>query len=172
MLCIGLSLGSAVMLGHLRDEVKGKMLRALGAYVLAVLVTYGIAAVAATQSVMSRLADMGVEVSFPVRLQTTLQDLVGMSGLYLPIIAVALAVAFPVAALVSRYLPGWRSLGYPLAGGVAILAIHFILNESFNITPIAAARTTLGLAIQAMAGVLGGYLCLRLLPAKPASQVA
>lgn len=145
------------------------MLRAIGAYVLAVLVGYAFGAVAATQSVMSRLADMGVQVSLGVRLQTTLQDLVGMAGLYLPIIAAAFAVAFPVAALVSRYLPRWRSLGYPLAGGVAILAVHFILNQSFNITPVAAARTTLGLAFQALAGVLGGYVCLRLLPRKTAA---
>lgn len=148
------------------------MLRALGAYVSAVLLAYAFAAVAATQSVMARLADMGVEVSFGVRLQTTLQDLAGMAAMYLPIIAAAFAVAFPVAALVSRFLPGWRSLGYPLAGGVAILAVHFILNQTFNITPVAAARTPLGLAFQGLAGVLGGYVCLRLLPARPAVRPA
>lgn len=148
------------------------MLRALGAYVIGVVVAYVFAAVAATQSVMARLNDMGVEVSFAVRLQTTLQDLAGMAAMYLPIIAAALAVAFPVAALVSRYLPRWRGLGYPLAGGVAILAIHFLLNQTFNITPVAAARTPLGLAFQALAGVVGGYVCLRLLPNRPATLPA
>lgn len=141
------------------------MLRALGAYLLAVVVTYVCAAVAATQSVISRLADMGVDVGFALRLQTTMQDTAGMIP-YLLLIAVAFAIAFPVAALVSRFLPRWRSLGYPLAGGVAILALHFILNQALNITPVAAARTTVGLAVQALAGVLGGYLCLRMLPRK------
>ena len=148
------------------------MLRALGAYVTAVVVTYAFAAVAATQSVMARLADMGVEVGMATRLQTTFQDLVGMAAMYLPIIAAAFAVAFPVAAVVSRYLPRWRGLGYPLAGGVAILAVHFILNQTFNITPVAAARTPLGLAFQALAGVLGGYACLRLLPTRPSVGAA
>jgi hypothetical protein len=159
------------MLGHLRNEVKGEMLRALGAYGLAVVVTYVCAAIAATQSVMSRLGDMGVDVDFALRLQTTLQDLSGMV-LYLMLIAVALAIAFPVAALVSRFLPRWRSLGYPLAGGVAILALHFILNQALNITPVPAARTTLGLAVQALAGVLGGYVCLRVLPRKDSTATS
>jgi hypothetical protein len=134
------------------------MLRALAAFVAAVLVAYVCAAVAATQHVISRLRDMGIEVGIGDRLNATLHDLAGMASLYLPILAVGFAIAFPVAAVVIRMAPRWRPIGYPLAGGVAVLAIHLILNQLLDITPIAAARTTLGLTVQALCGALGGWL--------------
>jgi hypothetical protein len=134
------------------------MLRALAAFVAAVLAAYVCAAVAATQHVISRLNDMGVEVGIGDRLNATLHDLVGMASLYLPILAIAFVIAFPVAAVVIRMAPRWRPLGYPLAGGAAVLAIHLILNQVFGITPIAAARTTLGLTLQALCGAFGGWV--------------
>lgn len=134
------------------------MLRVLAAYLAAVLVTYAGAAIAHTQSVMARLGDMGVPVGLADRLGATLHDLAGMAPLYLPIIAAGLAVAFPVASLVMRMLPRWRPVGYALAGGVAVLAIHVILYQTLAITPIAAARTTAGLTVQALCGALGGWV--------------
>jgi hypothetical protein len=134
------------------------MVRIFGAYVLAVLAAYAAAAVAATQSVMASLAGMGVEVGFAERIKTTAQDLVGMAPLFVPMIAVGFLIAFPVAALVLRWRPHWRTFGYPLAGGVALLAIHLLLEAALGITPIAAARSAAGLAVQAMCGVLGGWL--------------
>jgi hypothetical protein len=134
------------------------MLRALAAYVAAVMVAYALAAFAQTQHVMARLADMGIDVSIGDRVGATLHDFVGMAPLYLPMIAVGLAIGFGVAAGVLRVAPRWRSLGYPLAGGLAVLAIHVILNQLLDITPIAAARTTLGLTTQALCGALGGWL--------------
>ena len=110
------------MLGHLPKAVNDFMLRNIGAWLLAVLVTYATAALAATQSVIARLADMGVAVSLADRLRTTSQDLVGMAPMFAPMIAVAFLVAFPVAALVLRWRPHWRWFGYPLAGAVALLA--------------------------------------------------
>src|SRR5690606_35389609 len=135
----------------------------LVAYLAAVLVTYAGAAVAHTQWVMASLADMGVDVAPGDRLGATVHDLVGMATPYLPIIAVGLAVAFPGAALIIRAVPQWRPLGYPLAGGVAVLVIHVVLHETFSITPIAAARTTAGLTVQALCGALGGWVFRRCL---------
>jgi hypothetical protein len=134
------------------------MLRVLAAYLAAVLVTYTGAVVAHSQSVVARLADMGVDESLPDRLGHTLHDLTGMAGLFLPIIAVTLAIAFLVASQLMRLLPRWRPVGYAVAGGVAMLAVHVILEQTLAITPIAAARTTLGMTLQALAGVLGGWV--------------
>jgi hypothetical protein len=153
------------MLGHPGRRVNDFMLRIIGAYLLAVLATYVAAAVLATQSVLARLADMGVAVSFADRLATTARDLVGMAPMYGPIIAVALILAFPVAALVLRWRPDWRWFGYPLAGGVALLVVHLALEALLNIVPVAAARSALGLAGQVLCGVLGGWVFLRLGPA-------
>jgi hypothetical protein len=153
------------MLGHLRKVVNDFMLRNIGAWLLAVLVTYATAALAATQSVIARLADMGVAVSLADRLRTTGQDLVGMAPMFAPMIAVAFLVAFPIAALVLRWRPHWRWFGYPLAGGVALLVLHLALEAALNIVPVAVARTVLGLAVQVVCGALGGWVFLRLSPA-------
>jgi len=144
--------------------VNENMLRVMGAYLLAVIVGYVAAAAATTQSVMARLAEMGVAVPLADRLLTTLQDVVGMASSYLPIVAVAYAIAFPVAALVLRWRPQWRWFGYPLAGAVAILVVHLALEAAFGFTPVAAVRTTLGLMVQVLCGAVGGWVFLRSLP--------
>jgi predicted signal transduction protein with EAL and GGDEF domain len=133
------------------------MLRVLAAFVAAVLVTYGLEAIAQTQHVMSRLVDMGMPVTFSDRLAATLDDLVGMAPLYMPMLAVGLAIAFGIAAGVMRLAPRWRPVGYPLAGGLAVLVLHVSLTLALGITPIAVARTTLGLTSQALAGAVGGW---------------
>lgn len=133
-------------------------MRIVIAYLLAVFTSYGIAAIAATQSVMARLQDMGVAVPLADRFAATLHDLGGMATSYLPIIAVGFLLAFPVAALVCRWLPGWRRIGYPLAGAAAIAVVLLLLQQLLNITPIAAARSTGGFAIQVFAGLVGGWL--------------
>lgn len=152
------------MLGHLPERVNDNMLRVIGAYLLAVIVGYVAAAAATTQSVMSSLADMGVAVPLTVRLVTTAQDVMGMTSSYLPIIAVAFAIAFPVAALVLRWRPDWRWFGYPVAGGIAILVVHLALELTFGFSPVAATRTLAGLTVQALCGALGGWVFLRACP--------
>lgn len=140
------------------------MLRALAGYLAAVAVTYVTAVIHQTQSVMANLHDMGVEVSLGERLSATAHDLAGMATTFLPMIAVGLAIAFPVAWLIIRRLPFWRPVGYALAGGVAMLTIHVALQTALDITPVAAARTSLGLTLQALCGALGGWVLLNVLP--------
>ena len=134
------------------------MIRKLAAYLLAVIVAYILASITATQSVIARLAELGVEVSFANRLTITLQDIAGMAGMFLPMIAAAFLVAFMVTALLCRWL-GRRPVAlYVLAGAVALIAIHLTLNLAVGITPVAIARTMAGLLIQGLAGAVGAYL--------------
>ena len=134
------------------------MIRKLAAYLLAVIVAYTLASITATQSVIARLAELGVEVNFANRLSMTLQDIAGMAGMFLPMIAVAFLIAFMVTALLCRWL-GRRPVAlYVLAGAVALIAIHLTLNLAVGITPVAIARTMAGLLIQGLAGAVGAYL--------------
>lgn len=128
----------------------------LAIYLSAVVVAYLVAAITATQSVVSRLAGMGVPVSFTERLSMTLSDIVGMAGMFLPMIAFGLLIAFMATALICRYKNQWRVPLYIIAGAVALVCIHLALNLAFGITPVAIARTTGGLALQAAAGAAGG----------------
>ena len=133
------------------------MIRKLVAYLLAVFTAYLLASITATQSVIARLAEMGVDVNFAERLRMTLHDIAGMAGMFLPMIAAGLLAAFLLTALLCRWL-GKRPVAlYILAGALALITIHLTLNLAFGITPVAIARTTGGLLIQGVAGAVGAY---------------
>lgn len=128
----------------------------LAIYLSAVVAAYLLAAAAATQSVVSSLAGMGVELSLAQRLSMTLTDIAGMAGMFLPMVAFGLLVAFMATALICRYLSRWRIPLYVLAGASALVCIHLLLHLAFGITPVAAARTAGGLMLQSIAGAVGG----------------
>ena len=134
------------------------MIRKLAAYLLAVIVAYILASITATQSVIARLGEMGVEVNFANRLIMTVQDIAGMAGMFLPMIAAAFLVAFMVTALFCRWLGRRPIAAYVLAGAVALISIHLTLYLALGVMPVAIAKTTGGLLIQGLAGAVGAYL--------------
>lgn len=126
------------------------------AYVAALATTYVLATIAATQAVLARVSDMGLTVGIKEHLGTTGHDLMGMLSSFLPLIALALLIAFGCAGLLSRWWPGARLALFVLAGAAALWALHSALNIAFDITPVAAARTPAGLAVQLLVGGAGG----------------
>ena len=129
----------------------------LAIYLSAVVVAYLLASVMATQSVISSLSGMGVEVSFAERAAMTLSDIGSMAGMFLPMIAFGLLIAFMAVGLICHYWNHWRTPLYIIAGAAALVCVHLALNLAFGITPVAIARTATGLALQAIAGAVGGY---------------
>ncbi len=139
------------------------MLRSVVAYVIAVLATYVSGAIAATQGALASLPEIAQPIDLGIRLSTTGADLVGMLPAYAPIIAVSLLAGFLFTAFVLRWVPNLRTLGFTLAGAVALVTAHLIMRQTFDgIVPIAATRSTLGLGLQALAGALGGWVFARL----------
>lgn len=134
----------------------------LGIYLSAVLAAYLLASITASQYVVASLDAMGVEVGFADRLSMTLADLAGMAGMFVPIIAFGLLVAFLVTALLCRWLGQWRTALYVLAGAAALVCIHVTLNLALGLTPVAIARSPGGLLVQGLAGAAGGYVYTRL----------
>lgn len=128
----------------------------LGIYLSAVLVAYVLASVSATQHVIARLSDMGVKLEPGERLLMSAQDLVGMAGMFLPLIAFGFLVAFLLTALLHHWLQRRQTLLYIVAGAAALVAIHVLLNLAFAITPVAIARTLPGLVTQGLCGAAGG----------------
>jgi hypothetical protein len=144
-------------------SIPGLLLRRLIIYLLAVGVAYVLAVAAATQAVIASLDGMGIKIGFGEGLSMVAQDLAGMASMFLPMVAFGLLCAFMAAALLCRWLASWRIPLYILAGAAGIVTIHLLLHLAFQITPIAAARTPGGLALQALAGAAGGlaYISLR-----------
>ena len=135
------------------------------AFVAAVVVAYIVAVICYTQLNLANLVEMGLTVDFGDRVSAALHDLGGMAPLYLPIIAVAFLLGFGVAALIIRFVPQLRSLGYVLAGFVAIYTVDWALGNliAAGTHPLAVTRTTVGLLSQCVAGAIGGYVFVRIL---------
>ena len=73
-------------------------MRRIGGFVGAVIATYLVAVLAYSQLNLANLVEMGVAVDAGMRVEVALHDLGGMVQLYLPLITVALALGFLVAA--------------------------------------------------------------------------
>ncbi len=143
-----------------------KFVKVFFAYLLAVVTTTVLGSVAATQFVLAELRTMQVDVPLGVRLETTVHDIAGMGPTFAPIVAAALLVAFLVAALLTRFVPlpgrGW----YLVGSFVGIIAALLLLKAVLGGTPIAGARDSLGLIVQGVAGLLGGWIFAKLCPKK------
>ena len=127
-------------------------------FLLAGLVAYVIAVLFYTQINLSNLTDLGIDISFSDRLGAASHDLFSMTGMYLPIMLVALLVAFSLAAIVIRFLPNLRILGFVVAGTVGVLALVLFFSSFLGTNPIAVTRSSLGLLSQCGAGGMGGLV--------------
>jgi hypothetical protein len=134
------------------------MRRAIIVFFPAVLISYCIASVLATQVILGELTAMGMPVTLDDRFRASFHDLRGLLASYLPLLLIAFALAFPVAALLGRWRPGWRFLLFPIAGAVAVVALHLIMKAVLGLNGIAAVRELPGLLSQMLAGWACGYL--------------
>ena len=140
-------------------------MRLMIAFISSLAVAYTLAVLAYTQLNLANLIEMGFNVSYQIRIESALHDLFGMTSVYLPILAVALLVAFGITEITSRWLNGLRVLLYVLAGILVPVAIDYVFTFSFwglNIIedthPIAVTRTTAGLLSQSFACAVGGFV--------------
>jgi hypothetical protein len=132
------------------------MFRWLFAWLAASVVTYATGSVLMTQVVLGDVASFGIDVDLAARLRTTAADLAGLAGSYLPLVAVALLVAFLVATALRRLLPvAWRPLCL-VAGATSVGALLGIMSAVFGMNPLAGAAGAGGLSLQMLAGLAGG----------------
>jgi len=139
------------------------MKRTIVAYLSAVLVTYLLGSIAATQVILTELQYMGMPVTLYDRVLTSLHDLAGLSLTYLPALLVAMGLGFSVGLLLGKLLPRLRGFMYPLFGSLAVLGLHFGSRELLGYTALAAARHDVGLWMQVGIGWAGGYAFLMFL---------
>ena len=138
------------------------MMRAFLAYLAAAVTTHVLATLSATQYALDELSRLDIEISVVTRLATTVHDIGGMALTFLPMTAVAFAIAFPVTSQIAKRIPRRRDGLYMLAGALAIVAIHVLMKWALGIWMILVARTLWGLVVQALAGAAGGLLFARL----------
>ena len=141
------------------------MTRKALAYLSAVFATYFVGTILISQFNIARITQLGFPVGMGERWQSALHDFSSMLDSYLPLVAIALLIALLVTSFGIMRLINKPNVLYPLAGFVALIALHLILYLVFDISPIAPTRTLAGLLTQGLAGAVGGYVYLKF--AKP-----
>lgn len=132
------------------------------AFLAATASAYLVAVVLVSQFNIAEVQNMGFTVSLAQRGEAVLHDLLGMTAAYLPLIAAGFLLAFLFTGLVLMRFIAAPAILYPLAGFVAVIAIHSLLHMVFGVSGIAPTRTFVGLLSQGVAGALGGYVYWRL----------
>lgn len=131
----------------------------LSALVLATLTTIVIGVAFQTQNVISKLSDIGANVSLADRLSMTGYDILHLGSLYGVFILAALFVAFLVGGMLFRFVKFGRPIIFMVAGAVAILVMLFAMKaEFFDIHIIAGAKDSFGIMLQMIAGAIGGFV--------------
>ena len=138
------------------------MVKTIGSFLLAVITAYLLGAIFVSQGNIAAVLALGFDVSFAQRLDAAVHDMLNMTDIYLPLVAISLLLGLPVAYAIVRKRPHLSLIGYTLAGFVALLAIHLIIKAVVGLSGVAPTRTLMGLLSQGIAGGVGGYLFYRL----------
>lgn len=128
------------------------------AYILAVTFFVVVGISVSTQFVLGKVIEMGLPVSLSMRIQTTLQDILGMAPLFSAIFGLGLLISLIVGHVIARYLPRLKTPVFVTSTFTAIVVTLLAMELSFGITAIAATRDSQGFIALCLVGGLSGYL--------------
>ena len=137
-------------------------LKILGQFLIAVICSYTLASIFHSQFVLSALSDIDIHISLADRLSMTLSDLLGLAPGYGSVILISLALGFLIVNAISKWLQPIPAIRYPIAGALAIGGALLAMQPLLNVTLIAGAREPLGFVCQCVAGLVGGWVFLKL----------
>lgn len=132
-------------------------MRKIIAFLAATALTYVLAVLLVGQFNIAQIVALGYAVTAAERWGVFVHDAVAMLSSYLPLITIALLIAWLFTGQLLNRLVSRSAWLYALAGFTAILVLHLTLTSVFDIHPVAPTRTWLGLLAQAVVGAFGGW---------------
>jgi len=139
-----------------------KAVRVLLGWVIAVVTAVSLGSIIQTQFNLSRILQLGADINWSTRLSATWHDLLNFTPAYALLVSIAFGLAWPVAGLLKRWLPGQRTLLFALAGFSAIWVMIALMNRALPVTAIGATRSLVGLLALSLAGAAAGWLYSRM----------
>ncbi len=124
-----------------------------------------------TQANLAAIARIYQPVSFGDRIGTTVFDLASFGPTWGLIVALGFLVAFLVAGGLARRWPRHRVWLFPLAGFTAVVTALLIIDAMLPITLIAAARSVMGQLLLSLAGAVGGWVYLQVVPQRQNGRI-
>ena len=129
---------------------------------LAFLVGWGVLIVLGvtvnTQFALGSLTDLGVQIPFSARINTTFKDIGNMLPLFGSIFGLGFLIAMAVGNVIFSVVKILPDLVFALAGFASVGVTLFALKAAFQITAIGAARHWDGFLMLCLAGALAGYV--------------
>jgi hypothetical protein len=141
-----------------------RVLQIIGAFPVAFAAAFTGVSLAHTQFVLAGLSGVGAAPSLAETVHTSIADLEGLFPSLGPVLAIALAIGFLVAAGLKRVLKPLAGVAYPIAGFAAMATALIAMRISFHSTPLAGARGPEGFVVICLMGALGGLVFSALLP--------
>ena len=102
------------------------IVRNVGSFLAAVIAAYVLGAIFVSQGNIASIVAMDFDVSVAQRFDAALHDVMNMTAIYLPVIAVSYLISMPVAAFIIKYVPHRRMILYVLAGAAGLLSLIHI----------------------------------------------
>ena len=132
-------------------------------FILSVVIATVVATLFSTQFVIAGLEGAGAVIGLGDRIDMSFYDLSHLGRLYGIFIFIGLGIAFLFAALIHHFAKTKRLLIYIVAGTACFVVMLYLMQAVFFGVPIiAGARSGVGLACQALAGGIAGYVFARL----------
>jgi len=138
-----------------------RFIRIVIAFILAVATAFTLASIFYTQQVLAKQVAIGAEYTAAQQHQTYIENFIGLAPAYGAILAVALLIGFTIATFLKRILAPLAVIAYPMAGAAAVFAVIFLIENivaADGAGAIGGARDALGLALQCLAGAIGGLV--------------
>lgn len=145
-----------------RGKFTMKSVRVLLGWSISVVVAVALGSIAQTQFNLSCIRALGTEIGMGTRLGATGHDLLNFTPAYALLVAIAFAIAWPVAGLLKRWLPDQRTLLFTLAGFAAIWVMIAVMNQVLPVTGIAATRSLAGVMALSLIGAAAGWMYTRI----------
>jgi hypothetical protein len=139
------------------------ILRFLAGWIVGTVVTTAVAAFVQTQNVLDRLSGIGAEIGLGDRLSMTAYDVFHFGSFFIIFVSIATLIAYLAGLLVYRVAGFGRPVVFAVAGAVAMIVMLLLMKEVFfGVHLVGGARDGFGLALQMIAGALGGLAFARL----------
>lgn len=144
------------------------MVRVFIAFVIAIIGAALVGTVIQTQFNLAEITALSVPVDMPTRMHTIVHDLLHFGPIFAVILLPTLFIAFLLAWLVAKRLPGAERWWFIGAGGAG-LAVAFLVVDSFAPMPtlIAANRSLMGFILMSATGAFAGWIFDRLWHPQP-----
>ena len=134
------------------------MLKTIVVFIFTTLIATLLVCVVSTQIVLADVQSFGLNVTNDVRLNATLEDLLGLGPVLYILISIGFLIGFIVAKYAHKYMGGNRTLWYVASGCTTFPITTYIIQYSMGLTIIAAVRTPMGLFLATLCCIFSAWL--------------